>query len=245
MNRFFKSAQTARHVLIDLYDHNICHITNRLQMRCIRSEIEISESIHRCHLKHRYIQMSDIFSIILRQLRKAHRAVKSKSIIDGPPFYPAHMPGVPCKMVCRIFHFKDFRSPQQDTASNLYVFQFICPCCQRCIQRYRSPCCPGIIDPVSGFYYLDCFISSHQLLIILCLIIHLKSPSTLLLYLSSCIILSPHCSRVNAKLDKNGTATRRLQHCPPCIFQHLCLPYAKSPETEAFRHLLREIFFSL
>ena len=60
------------------------------------------------------------------------------SIIDGPPFYPAHMPGVPCKMFRRIFYFKDFRSPQQDTASNLYIFQLICSCCQRCIQRYRS-----------------------------------------------------------------------------------------------------------
>ena len=64
MNAFFKSTQTARHILINLYDNYICSFTNCHHMGCIWSKVKESMFIHWSNLEHRNIQMLDILSVI-------------------------------------------------------------------------------------------------------------------------------------------------------------------------------------
>ena len=111
MYTFIETAQTSRHVLVNLYNDNLCSLAHAGHMRSTWSEVKETMFIHWCHLEHRHMDRFDILCIITRQFRITNRCIKGKSLIHCLTFDSGHMPGIPAKMICRVLNIKNSRTP--------------------------------------------------------------------------------------------------------------------------------------
>ena len=166
-----EAAQTAGHILVDLYDDHLGHLTHCLQVGRGQAEIEVAVLIHGCDLEHGHIRRRDMVVVVAGQLGIAHRLVEARAAGDMVALHAAHVVGVIDNMMHRVLNVKDRRLPQADAASDLHILQLRCAASQRLVQHAGVDGTKSVVHPVAGLDDLDRLIRGGQLLTIHFLII--------------------------------------------------------------------------
>ena len=175
MNAVLKAAKAARHILVDLNDDNIGYIADGFQVRSLRTEAEPAVCVHRRHLNHGYIDMTDVLAVPARHLGVAQCAVKAEALHACLALNAGHVPRVPGDLVGCIRNIEYRRSAHEYAAAEVYILQLAhagSKCLVQCNRRTRTP---TVVYPVTRFNNLNGFIRRCQLLLIQCSIIHADS----------------------------------------------------------------------
>ena len=170
-----KAAEAARHILVDLNDDNVGHIADGFQVRSLRAEAEPAMCVHRRHLNHGYIDMTDVLAVPARHLGVAQCAVKAEALHACLALNAGHVPRVPGDLVGCIRNIEYRRSAHEYAAAEVYILQLAhagSKCLVQCNRRTRTP---AVVYPVTRFNNLNGFIRRCQLLLIQCSIIHADS----------------------------------------------------------------------
>ena len=175
VNAVLKAAKAARHILVDLNDDNIGYIADGFQVRSLRTEAEPAVCVHRRHLNHGYIDMTDVLAVPARHLGVAQCAVKAEALHACLALNAGHVPRVPGDLVGCIRNIEYRRSAHEYAAAEVYILQLAhagSKCLVQCNRRTRTP---AVVYPVTRFNNLNGFIRRCQLLLIQCSIIHADS----------------------------------------------------------------------
>ena len=170
------AAQTYRHIFIDFYDDLLCFLNGRLRVAGAEAQIKVSESVHGSDLHDRYIQRILTLPVVAGQLRIFQRAVESEALGDRLTLHAAHMPAVPCHMICRVLNLEDFRNMHKDAAAEIDIFQLGQTLCQFTVYSHTGRSGPAVVYPVSALYDSRRLCRCDQLLLIFLRIIHIFPP---------------------------------------------------------------------
>ena len=149
MNGAGVPAPAVGHLFVDFHDDGFRPFAYRLQMGCVGAETEVSAGIHGSHLNHHDIGRTVQIHIVAGQLRITDRAIVGDALGNGLSLNTAHMPRIPAEMLRRVFHFKNFRHFQQNTAADFNIMQFGHTRSQRFVQSVRRAGTPSPVQPVS------------------------------------------------------------------------------------------------
>ena len=160
-------------VLVDLQDDDFSPVQHIGQVRGGQTIAEVAVLVHGGHLDHGHVH-GQVVPIEPGQLGIAHGGEEAHALGDDLPVNAAAMPAVPGEVVPGVLGLGDLGHPHGHAAAHLHVVQLILPGGQGLVQGHGVVGTPAVVHPVAGLDDLYRLVGGGQLLLIQCLIVHVR-----------------------------------------------------------------------